>query len=201
MQVGHISAVMAIEREAFSYPWAAHAYRHEVTQNKLAHYYVLCPRGPANPPPPPSGWQRVKRASHHAPNGGAERVLGYGGFWLMLGEAHISTLAVRADLRRRGFGELLLIALLDEAERLGAHQATLEARVSNVAAQALYAKCGFAPVDRRESYYTDNGEDALIMTTPGFDSDGHRTLIDARRQNLMRRLRRRYGSEEAVARS
>jgi ribosomal-protein-alanine N-acetyltransferase len=122
------------------------------------------------------------------PTPDASPVLGYGGFWLMHDEAHISTLAVRAGWRRLGLGELLLIALLDEARRLGAYRATLEVRVSNVAAQALYAKYGFEQVGRRKAYYSDNREDALILTTPEFDSPACQTLVNARRRDLLRRL-------------
>jgi ribosomal-protein-alanine N-acetyltransferase len=114
--------------------------------------------------------------------------LGYGGFWLMYDEAHISTLAVRAELRRQGLGELLLIGLLDEARRAGALCATLEVRVSNAAAQALYTKYGFEQAGRRKAYYTDNQEDALILTTPEFSSLTYQNLVETRQRDLLRRL-------------
>jgi len=95
---------------------------------------------------------------------GPAPIVGYGGFWLMAGEAHITTIAVRPELRRRGIGELLLVAMLDRATELGAEVATLEVRVSNIAAQTLYRKYGFRQVGLRRRYYSNN-EDALIMTT------------------------------------
>ena len=95
---------------------------------------------------------------------GPATIVGYGGFWLMAGEAHISTIAVRPELRRRGIGELLLVAMIDRATDLGAKVATLEVRVSNTAAQSLYRKYGFRQVGLRHRYYSNN-EDALIMTT------------------------------------
>ena len=188
MQVAHLPAVMEIEREAFPLPWPEHAYRYELTKNKLAHYYVLSPRRPAPPPTPLPLWQRLWQAIGRRPTARVGPVLGYGGFWLMADEAHISTLAVRADWRRRGLGELLLVAMLDEARRLGAERATLEVRVSNRAAQALYAKYGFEQTGRRKAYYSDSGEDALILTTPEFASPTYRELLNARRNELGQRL-------------
>lgn len=179
---------MEIEREAFSLPWPERAYRHEVTQNEFAHYYVLCHRSISHVPAPVSLWQRLSRAIGGRPPEGVKLILGYGGFWLMYDEAHISTLAVRASHQRQGLGELLLGVLLDEAQRLGALQATLEVRVSNTAAQALYAKYGFHEVGRRKAYYTDNHEDALILTTPEFASPAYQDLLAARRRDLLGRL-------------
>jgi len=170
MQPGHLSSVMAIENVAFALPWPESAYYHEITQNDLAHYYVLCHlRSPSPDSTATTGsWQRLMRSIWLRANPVAEQVLGYGGFWMMVDEAHISTLAVRPDVRGRGMGELLLLELMREARSLGATAATLEVRVSNRVAQSLYAKYGFEVVGRRKGYYQDNQEDALIMTTPMF---------------------------------
>lgn len=188
MQVAHIPAVMEIEREAFSLPWPERAYRHEITHNEFAHYYVLCPRSVTRSPVAVSVWQRLSQVIWRRPADGLSLILGYGGFWMMYDEAHISTLAVRAPYQRQGLGALLLVVLLDEARRLGALRATLEVRASNVAAQALYAKYGFDQVGRRKAYYTDNREDALILTTPEFATLAYRNLLEARRHDLLRRL-------------
>jgi ribosomal-protein-alanine N-acetyltransferase len=188
MQLAHVPAIMEIERESFSLPWPEGAYRHELRHNELAHYYVLRPRSAAYLIVPMPIWQRLWRAIWRRPPTNTGLVLGYGGFWLMYDEAHISTLAIRVAWRRRGLGELLLVALLDEAQRLGASRATLEVRVSNVAAQNLYAKYGFEQAGRRKGYYADNREDALILTTPEFASFAYRELIKVRRRDLRRRL-------------
>jgi ribosomal-protein-alanine N-acetyltransferase len=87
-------------------------------------------------------------------------------------------------------GELLLLGLLDEARRLRARLATLEVRVSNSAAQALYAKYGFEQVGRRKGYYSDNREDALIMTTPELASPDYQALLQARRSELLQQSAR-----------
>ena len=108
----------------------------------------------------------------------------------MYDEAHISTLAVRAEYRRQGLGEVMLVVLLEEARRLDALRVTLEVRVSNVAAQSLYAKYGFEQVGRRKAYYNDNREDALILTTPELASLAYQNLVENRRRDLLRRLDR-----------
>jgi ribosomal-protein-alanine N-acetyltransferase len=188
MQLAHVPAIMEIERESFSLPWPEGAYRHELRHNELAHYYVLRPRSATRSIVLMPIWQRLWRAIWRRPPTNTGLILGYGGFWLMYDEAHISTLAIRVAWRRLGLGELLLVALLDEAQRLRASRATLEVRVSNVAAQNLYAKYGFEQVGRRKGYYADNREDALILTTPGFASFPYRELIKVRRRDLQRRL-------------
>jgi len=106
---------------------------------------------------------RLRRSLGVAASIGAN-ILGYGGFWLIAGEAHISTIAVQPE-RRRGIGELLLVAMLEQAVELGADLATLEVWVSNVAAQSLYQKYGFAKMGLRSHDYRDRCEGALIMTT------------------------------------
>jgi ribosomal-protein-alanine N-acetyltransferase len=188
MQLAHLPAVMQIERETFSLPWPESAYRHELTKNDLAHYFVLHPRSPSPSRASMPTWKRLWQLMWRHLAIEADPIWGYGGLWLMYDEAHIGTLAVQIAVRRRGLGELLLIALLGEAQRLDACRATLEVRVSNVAAQGLYTKYGFEVVGQRKAYYSDNREDALILTTPEFASRTYQGLINARRQDLMRRL-------------
>jgi ribosomal-protein-alanine N-acetyltransferase len=138
MTLEDLPEVHAIEHASFSTPWPDDAYRSELRTNRLASYLVA-------------------RAD--------DAIIAFAGTWLLVDEAHIVTFAVHPDWRRRGVGERLLIALLDAALARGAREATLEVRLSNVAARRLYEKYGFRPVGLRPRYYTDNGEDALIMTT------------------------------------
>jgi ribosomal-protein-alanine N-acetyltransferase len=134
-----IPQVATIDRATFANPWSEASYRYEVTENEAAHFLVaLTPPG--------------------------RRVVGFAGYWLVVDEAHIATLAVHAEWRRRGLGEQLLAALLQQARALGALSATLEVRAGNAAAQRLYARHAFAEVGRRAHYYQDNGEDALLLT-------------------------------------
>jgi ribosomal-protein-alanine N-acetyltransferase len=117
--------------------------------------------------------------------------LGYAGAWCLVDEIHISTIAVHPQWRGRGLGELLLIALLERGAEQGARRATLEVRVSNSAAQALYHKYGFEIVASQKRYYADNNEDAYIMSTPPFKSLGFQALIRRRREGLQARLQSR----------
>jgi ribosomal-protein-alanine N-acetyltransferase len=94
-----------------------------------------------------------------------EHIVGLAGFWIMAGEAHITSIAVRLAYQRRGIGEQLFIFLIDLAQKLNARILTLEVRASNVAAQNLYSKYGFAGVGLRRGYYSDNREDAILMST------------------------------------
>jgi len=99
----------------------------------------------------------------------------------MVDEAHITTFAVHPDWRRQGVGRRLIQALLVAATELGAARITLEVRVSNLAAQALYRTHGFQIAGRRERYYTDDGEDAYIMTTPSLTDPAMRETLEAAR--------------------
>ena len=138
MTLDDLEAVHAIERASFSVPWPDDAYRNELLTNRLASYVVA-------------------RAG--------DEIVGFGGLWVMVDEAHITTFAVDPRWRRRGVGEWLLLGLLGRAVERNAREATLEVRLSNMPARRLYEKYGFRPVGIRPRYYSDNGEDALIMTT------------------------------------
>ncbi len=138
MRLEDLVVVHAIERASFSAPWPANAYRSELETNRLAHYLVA-------------------RAD--------DEIVGYGGMWLMVDEAHVTTFAIHPAWRRQRIGERLLLAFLDLAIDRRAREATLEVRLSNVPARRLYEKYGFKPVGLRPRYYSDDGEDALIMTT------------------------------------
>jgi ribosomal-protein-alanine N-acetyltransferase len=143
MTTADLAAVQHIERASFTTPWPPQAYRQELEANRLAHYLVAEL---------------------------ADEIVAYGGVWLMVDEAHVTTFAVHPAYRRRRIGERLLLALLDIAVDRRAREATLEVRLSNLAARRLYEKYGFRPVGIRPRYYSDNGEDALIMTTEPLDS-------------------------------
>lgn len=153
MTTDDIPRVVAIENESFPAPWPAQAFRNELTRNAPAHCLVL--EVDASTRPVKDGEVSPDRRT-----GGC---VGYGCFWLMKDEARVSTLAVAPPWRCRGLGELLLLALIDEANTVGAELLTLEVRVSNRVAQRLYAKYRLETVGRRKRYYTNNGEDALIM--------------------------------------
>jgi ribosomal-protein-alanine N-acetyltransferase len=119
-----------------------------------------------------------------------EYLVGIAGFWIMVDEAHITTLATRNAYRRQGIGERLLIQIIEMAAGLHADVVTLEVRVSNKQAQTLYEKYGFRRVGMRRAYYTDNGEDAVIMTTDPLSSSDSQSRL----QQFKRAHERRWGS-------
>ncbi|RMF34131.1 MAG: ribosomal-protein-alanine N-acetyltransferase [Chloroflexi bacterium] len=189
-----VSEVMAIERLSFPLPWPKHAYRYELEENDLSHYIVVRERARERAPERPMRWWH-----RFWPPRPATPVLGYGGFWMMAGEAHISTLAVHPDWRGRGLGELLLLTMLKQAIAMDAAIATLEVRASNRVAQALYRKYGFRMAGVRPRYYRDNKEDALIMTVEGLRTPAYRVHLEELEVALRERLARATPSPEAVA--
>ncbi len=183
MRLEDVPQVMAIERESFPLPWPERAYRYELSENQHSHYVVL---RPASVLVPAQRRTRLKRFLLKDP---PPPILGYGGFWMIAGEAHISTLAVASTWRERGLGELLLWSMLDRAAAMGAFEATLEVRESNHVAQNLYRKYGFEKVGQRRRYYQDNGENAWIMTVSDFDSEGYQARLRRLGRALHRQLR------------
>lgn len=159
MRADDIPAVHAIESASFPTPWPPYAFRQELETNRMARYLVVR---------------------------GGERVIAYAGVWLMADEAHVTTFAVLPAYRRRGIGGLLLCELVKLCADLGASVVTLEVRLSNAVARGLYQRFGFRPVGVRPRYYSDDGEDALIMTTDRLDSPD------------MQRLRSRLGARYAA---
>jgi ribosomal-protein-alanine N-acetyltransferase len=195
MAIADIARVSEIERESFPTMWPQTAYKRELQRNNLAAYLVVCEippdcaAGPADERPLSAGhdiehlasstsnrsrladvghWVQGLFGKRSTPDDlprPTEQILGFVGLWFMVDEAHIVTIAVAEASRRRGLGEMLLIASIELAQRREQEVMTLECRVTNTAAQALYLKYGFRQVGVRKRYYSDNDEDALIMTT------------------------------------
>lgn len=150
MATSDIAAVGRIERACFTTVWPSDAFYNELSSNKLAHYFV----------------GRV-----------GDRVVGYGGIWVIMEDSHVTTLAVDPEFRRRRFGEALLLRLIDEAIERSAAWMTLEVRESNVGAQQLYRKYGFTTVTMRSGYYSDDNESALIMWAGSLKSELYRNRL------------------------
>lgn len=170
MTLEDIPRVLVVDQLSFPLPWSSATYRYELTQNANSHFFVALAeqaRGASAASHGrrawlnPANWFRPAPPAPPDPN---RPVAGYSGFWYILDEAHISTIAVHPDWRGQGVGEHLFVAMLEKALDLGAVSATLEVRVSNERAQKLYRKYAFEVVGRRKRYYRDNGEDALLMT-------------------------------------
>jgi len=185
MRKQDIAQVTEIDHEAFPTLWSPVNYQHEL-QNRLAHYIVVYdeeetvgePEEKAATEKHHSGLlSKVRQLFSHnrfftpeVPPSGKQYIVGFAGFWIMAGEAHITNIAVRELYRRQGIGELLLISIIDLAIELNARFITLEVRVSNTAAQSLYYKYGFTQVGLRRGYYTDNREDGTLMSAENITS-------------------------------
>ena len=115
-------------------------------------------------------------------------MVAYCGFWMAADEAHISTIAVDPRYRRQGIGQLLLMTAIEQAVELRASIVSLEVRVSNLTAQELYHKYGFRAVGLRARYYSDNREDAVIMTAPHIASAPYQRMLRNLREELVQRL-------------
>jgi ribosomal-protein-alanine N-acetyltransferase len=203
MREDDIPMVQEIERLSFTTPWSTNTYRSEL-RNPSARYIVA--RVSEREPPPrvarsaePHGlieriqqWLRSLNSQPEDPDLDPRRhipIIGYGGVMLAVDEGHITTIASSPAQRGQGVGELLLLHLIDEALDLGAERLTLEVRVSNNVAQQLYLKYGFEPVGYRKRYYTDNGEDAMLMTTPPIREVEYQQQLQRLRTALQERLR------------
>lgn len=131
-----VAAVAELEKKCFAVPWSEKSF-HDEMKNKLAVYFVAKSDG---------------------------RCIGYAGFWNVSGEGGITNVAVLPEYRRQGIGSMLIAQMIKTAMQLKLDLLTLEVRKSNIAAQGLYKKYGFDIIGERKRYYSDNGEDAWIMT-------------------------------------
>ncbi|MDF2503503.1 MULTISPECIES: ribosomal protein S18-alanine N-acetyltransferase [Clostridium] len=131
----YIDAILSIEELSFKDPWSRDSMERELN-NSFARYLV------------------VKYN---------DKVIGYGGMWLILDEGHITNIAVAPKYRCMGAGNVILKSLIDICEKEQINSLTLEVRMTNTIAQKLYNKFGFVSEGIRKNYYADNNEDALIM--------------------------------------
>lgn len=136
MSVEHLDQVLGIEKVSFPTPWSRDAFMGEILQNNFALYIVAIYDG---------------------------AVIGYGGMWIILDQAHITNVAVRPDLRGKSIGKALMLEIIRQAVIRGANSMTLEVRPSNKTARGLYQGLGFEERGVRKRYYDDNNEDAIIM--------------------------------------
>ena len=137
MKIEDVPVAHEIDKSSFTLPWPERSLRFEVTDNPAARCWA------------------AELESH---------VVGMLILWMIVDEAHIATLATHHEFRRQGIAKQLLVTALDHAYEEGARSALLEVRAGNEAAQAMYRKFGFGVVGRRERYYKDNNEDAVLMT-------------------------------------
>jgi len=156
MQREDIPRIMEIEKQCFTTPWHESAYLTELV-NRSAYYVVA----------------RVD-----------DKIVGYSGMWVIIDEAHITTIGVDPKYRGKKIGEQILIAMLEEAQRRGARRATLEVRESNHLAQNLYRKYGFIPAAIRRGYYSDNNENAVVMWVDDMFSQDYQHMFKDLKQRI-----------------
>lgn len=154
MKKRDLPAVLELEREIYPQPWASSVFKDELSLLNR-HYVVVEDEG---------------------------TVLGYAGLLLVADDAHVTTIAIDPQARRRRLGSRLMLALIEAALAAGARHLTLEVRVSNAAARALYQQFGLAPVGVRKDYY--RGEDALVMWATDIDGEEYRERLAAIRDGL-----------------
>ena len=136
MTLEDLQAIYTLEVKCFKVPWTEEAFKNEIVQNKLAHYYVLSLD---------------------------DKVIGYGGLWHIMDEGHITNIAIDPSYRNKGYGKILMKNIMEESRKVGIEFMTLEVRVTNISAIKLYEALGFKTSGIRPKYYTDNQEDAKIM--------------------------------------
>jgi len=181
MRESDVNTVQEIEREIFATPWPRNAYYRELASRASAHYVVLRHEGIVNRP---VGY----RLADFDPS-----IIGYGGMWRMYDEAHVTTIGVRRDLQHRGYGRVICAGLVQAAYDMGAKWVTLEVRTSNENAMKMYEAFGFKVIGRRKGYYTDNGEDAIVMWSDSIHSPRFRKAYEANLERIdaeVRGLRR-----------
>jgi len=166
MRLEDIPQVVSIDELSFPNPWSPRTYQFEIANRDTSQMVVL--ELPSSSAGRPDGLRGiVQRLMGNAQTPGT--IVGYGGCWLIAGEAHISTIAVHPRHRGQGLGEVLLTSMLQRGIHLGGEYSVLEVRASNLTAQALYEKYEYRVVGRRRGYYHDNGEDALLMEVRPLD--------------------------------
>ncbi len=202
MTMSDVPRVIEIERLAYPSTWPPSAYRKELQDNRWAHYIVLRDKQivgertvaqqlePEKPRRsrlfPLSLLPSRPAVTTSSPD--LASIIGFAGLWLMVDEAHITTIAMHPDFRQRGLGEFLLVSLIDTAYEIGARWVTLEVRVSNSVAQSLYRKYGFHQAGVRHRYYSDNQEDALIMWTDEINSPAYKQKFQELKSVLQEKL-------------
>ena len=131
----HLDQIMEIELEAYPEPWSRGMFREEI-RNERSHFCVAMIEG---------------------------ALVGYSGFWLVLDEAHVTSVTVAEAYRGLGYGRAQALHLLEAAAERGVRAVTLEVRDSNAPARNLYESLGFRAVGLRKGYYSKSQEDAIVM--------------------------------------
>ncbi len=191
MSLDDIPQVRRIEKASFPTPWPRDSYKREILDNGRARYLVVRRVEPAPVVRPPRRPARRVRDWLWPFGVGDESddIVAFGGLWVMIDEAHITTVAVHPSYRRRGLGELLVVEMVRLSIESNVQRITLEVRLSNAVAQSLYRKYGFFDHGTRPRYYSDDFEDALIMWADGVDAPEFKEMVERRAHLLAKKIR------------
>jgi len=207
MQMADVPEVSAVERECFASPWPASAYRLELRSPQVNRYVVarwVHPSARRRAPGwPPEGSSLRAWLSGHWPRrfpataaaASPYPIAGFAGLWLMVDEAHVTTIGVAPPHRGRRVGELLFLRMIDVAVEMHASWLSLEVRVSNTVAQNLYTKYGLHTVNTRKHYYSDDGEDAYLMWSPQLQAPEFQARLAGLRAQFTERMARQEAAE------
>lgn len=136
MEQPDIESVMYVDASSFPMPWPRDIFERELKENDFAYYYVLLD---------------------------GEKIIGYVGLWMIFDEAQITNIAILPEYRGKRLGTKIFKKAIEVAIQSGMKTLSLEVRLSNIAAQKMYRNFGLVPGGIRKNYYTDNGEDAMVM--------------------------------------
>ena len=188
MAQADVRQVAEIEKQAFPTLFPPTPFRRELAKRNASYLVASEERieegRPAREPVASDVRGRLARLASRAAGllgGGPEvegTIVGFIGLWYMVDEAHVVSVGVATGYRGCGIGELLLMSAIEQALARRAGVVTLEVRPSNSAAIKLYGKYGFAEQGLRKAYYSDNREDALIMTTTPIQEHSYRERLD-----------------------
>lgn len=191
MSADDIPQVSEIDREAFPTEWPPPSFKRELSSSMVRYLVAFDESRPIvtnATMPKRSAWESLVAGMRHmlgrddAPADVAaaqytQLIVGYASIWMMVDESHLTSIGVRQTYQHQGIGEMLLIAIIKLSQQMKAEVVTLEVRASNRSAQALYAKYGFKNVGIRRRYYTDNSEDAVVMTTDKITSPAYQAKL------------------------
>src|SRR3981081_4107139 len=175
MREADVNTVQEIDREIFATPWPRNAYYRELASRASAHYVILRHEGMV---------EGIELPKHFRSPDLDPTIVGYGGMWRMYDEAHVTTIGVRRDLQHHGYGRILFAGLVQASYDMGAKWITLEVRTTNDNAMKMYEAFGFKVIGRRKGYYTDNGEDAIVMWSDSIHSPRFRRAYASNRERL-----------------
>ena len=147
----HIQGIVEIDQNAFPEPWSKKLWLKELSRMHRSYFAAL----------------------------DGDDVIGYGGGLLAGHDFHITTIAVKGSNLSKGVATQIMVKLLEEAIMMGATDLTLEVRIGNLPAQALYRKFGMAPAGIRRAYYQPNNEDALIMWANDINQSPYKVLLES----------------------